>query len=214
MGALANNDLDAEKTAASSPGTSLHAREAALAFVEGTRSSWRAADLVAWCRTHLLGAGYLTPWNPTSGRLLVTEGSARLEIPTTSPGAATMGLDIPSTKWMLTTAREKVLAGLGQLLAVPADDRFVRAAVYTGRARRVTEGRTAMWRPVLGEGELLSNWVLALFAADALSHREVYDELLGICEVCGAVSLRLAPQRRRCTQHAAVTRSSGKLPVK
>ena len=180
----------------------LRERDAALAFVEGTRGAWRASDLVAWCRTHLLEPGYLTLWNAGSGRLLITEGAARLEVPIEA-GGSELSLDVPSTKWMLATARDRVIAGLGQLLTIPADDRFVRAAVYTGRVRRVSDGRASSWRPVLGEGELLSYWVLALFAADALAHREVYDELLGICEVCGAVSLRVSSQRRRCPQHGS-----------
>lgn len=211
MGARANEER-AEVERTTGHGGQLRARDAALAFVEGTRSSWRAADLVAWCRAELLDPGYLTPWDASKGRLLITEGAARLDVPTTA-AASNVALDVPSTKWMLATARDRVLAGLSQLMATPGDDRFVRAAVYTGRVRRVSDGRAASWRPVLGEGELLSTWVLALFAADALAHREVYDELLGICEVCGAVSLRVSTQRRRCPQHGPL-RSSGKIPLR
>jgi hypothetical protein len=181
-------------------------RHAALSFVEGTRTTWRAQELATWCRDHLLASGYLSPWNATTG-LIITEGQARLEIPLRGD-VTTPLFDVPSTKWLLSTARERVLAGLSQLLATPADDRFVRAAVYTGRVRRVTEGRSSSWRPCLREGELLSCWVLGLFAADVLAQREVYDELFGICEVCGAVSIRVAAERRRCAAHATASRSS------
>ena len=214
MGPTVNEERAQEDRSKGAAAGQLRAREAALSFVEGTRGGWRASDLVSWCRTCLLEPGYLTPWNASSGRLLVTEGAARLEIPIAASHGEELALDVPSTKWMLSTARERVLAGLGQLMTTPPDDRFVRAAVYTGRVRRVSDGRTSSWRPVLGEGELLSYWVLALFAADALAHREVYDELLGICEVCGAVSLRVSSQRRRCAQHGPASRSSSKIPYR
>ena len=191
------------------PADPIRAREAALDFMDGTRLGWRASHLATWCKA-LRDAGQLTPWDHTTGRLLVTEGNVRQELALSSSVAM---LDLPSTKALLTTARERVLTGLGTLLTTPPDDRFVRAAVYAGRARRTSKNGVATWVPVLREGELLSQWVLALFAVDALAHREVYDELLGICELCGSVSLRVATQRRRCPQHVG-NHSSGRVPLR
>jgi hypothetical protein len=208
MNALAQDD-DAGSTPPATGAPPLRAREAALAFMDGTRTGWRATHLSTWCKK-LKDGGHLTPWDAPGGKLLVTEGNVRQEL---SLDGSVAVLDLPSTKQLITTARERVLAGIGTLLTTPPDDRFVRAAVYAGRARRMTLGGASTWVPVLREGELLSQWVLALFAVDALAHREVYDELLGVCEMCGAVSLRVAGQRRRCHQHAG-NHPSGRIPLR
>ena len=46
----------------------------------------------------------------------------------------------------------------------------------------------ASWEPRLGEGQTLSDWILALFAADAMADREAYDTHLAICDECSFVT--------------------------
>jgi hypothetical protein len=53
------------------------------------------------------------------------------------------------------------------------------------------------------EGQRLSDWVLALFAADAIDHRDDYDAF-AICSTCGMGAFgRPRGRSSRCAHHAS-----------
>ena len=113
-------------------------------------------------------------------------------------------------------ARDRVVVTMRGLLATPPDDRFLHSAIYTGRVQRRTDEHGAeVWTPCLDDGGSLSQWVLSLFASDALSHRERYDESLSVCEVCGTIGFDLESRsRHRCAVHDLVSpRSSSRHPT-
>jgi hypothetical protein len=168
--------------------------------MEGARDeSLDARALAAWFEAHLVKPGFMS-------------------MPSTvqEPGVGVVSLrDLPTGAWapafeerlrgILRAARVRVSLSLQGLLATPVDDRFLTAAIYAGRVDRSSE-----WRPKLKGTERLSDVVLAMLAADILTHRDEYDGALGVCTICGEISLsRTAPSRTRCLQHRG---SSGDRP--
>lgn len=190
--------------------THLDARDAALEFMDGALGGWDGHQFVDWCRRRLLGRGLLSMADPISGRLAtVEEGAGRVVIPT-SPYADIDPIYLPYARRLVEVARGRVVSALSGFLRSPLDDRFVSAAIYAGRVRRVRAGDAVTWQPSLREGEPVSHWVLALFAVDALGAREDYDQKLSLCESCGAVSFAPDRQRRRCPAHLDVGAPSGR----
>ena len=178
--------------------------DAALAFLEGVRRGWEPSHIAAWIRSRLVRVGYLRPWDPASGQVAVGEERTRAQVPTSATDV--LGDDAArELEAIAITARRTVLATLSGLIASPVDDRFLSAVIYTGRVTRVrtSEGQAA-WEPSLREGENLSQWLLALLAADILTRRDTYDRTMCLCEKCGAVELREGGSRRLCSEHADV----------
>lgn len=145
---------------------------AALAFIDGA-TTWTRADLAEWFREHAPVLGTVAP--PPSIR-----DSAGVSLPLDGP---------PSVRadrfpQMLAMTRWQVVLTLRGLLSTPAVDRFLHAAIHTGRVQR----ERAAWRVVVSDREPLCEIVLALFAADVLTHREFHEQNLCICDVCGRVS--------------------------
>lgn len=169
-------------------------------FLEGVRGRWQADELLVWCRRRLLLRGCVRLTDAVSGRLTLLEPGADKVIMPTSPSERLDERFAQPVRLIMETARTRVVETLSGMLGSPLDDRFVSAAIYAGRVRR-TRGQSG-WEPCLTEGEPLSQWVLALFAVDALSGREDYDRHLHVCEVCGAVSFALGGSRRRCSEHS------------
>jgi hypothetical protein len=168
---------------------------AGLAFLEGSRNpSWDAAGLRAWFDEHLVKTGaMMTP-------VVVTELSAGT---VALHGSSSQGLASHSRlPRVLTAARSRVLASLRGLLASPTDDRFLMAAIFTGRVRRVRVEKSNRWVVRPEPMATLSSVVLSLFAADVLGHREIYDRSLCICEVCDRVTFDTSlAQRTSCAAH-------------
>ena len=103
---------------------------------------------------------------------------------------------------MLAAARARILSALRGLRALPPDDRFLSAAIFSGRVRRQSAAARSEWaaRPELTAP--LSAMVLSLFAVDILTHREQYDRELCLCEVCGRLWFDPeAEMRTRCADH-------------
>jgi hypothetical protein len=176
---------------------------AALAFVEGA-VSWTAADLVDWFRTHAAELGRDTPpisvADPSSG-----PDSLRLAGPSSRRSARP-----EQVSRLLAMARWQVVMTLRGMLEKPCDDRFLQAAIYAGRVVR----RDGRWRYETDDAHALSDVVLGLFAVDVLTHRELYDQDLCVCELCGRVSFNPAATTRiGCPDHVPGTdASSGVLP--
>jgi hypothetical protein len=175
-------------------------REALLAgldFLEGSTSpAWDVRGLRDWFDRHLVATGcMLSP-------VLVNEPSAGT-VALYSSGAQALASQ-SSLPRVLTAARIRVLSALRGLIASPVDDRFLAAAIFAGRVRRRRVGERSQWVARPESTAPLSGIVLSLFAVDILSHRDVYDRGLCVCDVCNRVTFQDAAFRRRaCPEHQA-----------
>ena len=101
--------------------------------------------------------------------------------------------------------RWRVIVTLRGLLASPADDRFLQAAIFAGRVRRPQ----SEWLAEPRDTDALSDIVLSLFAIDVLSHREFHEQNLCVCDVCGRISYNpKATSRAGCADHVPATDTS------
>jgi hypothetical protein len=170
---------------------STEARAIACRFVKGS-PTWLAADLTNLWR-ELVVQGYVVREGPASGRFLVRERSASIRL-----GA--LGVVEPTDerviRELLDTSRERVVDALRHLLLAD-DDTFVHRALYRGTIIR----ENGAWQPRIREDDALSDWMLALFAADVVEHRCEYDDRLSVCDQCGGVELGGGVDRRHCAQH-------------
>jgi hypothetical protein len=179
-------------------------RASALTFTEGVGAGWLASDLAAWAREHLVRAGRLEL--QAGGDVLEVHepgvGAVALAPEAVRNGARERRIATSEAPRLLSAARSRVVASLRGVVAT-GDAAFVHAALYAGRVLRSTgaDGR-GEWRVRLAEGAALSDQVLALFAADKLTHPEDYETDLTVCDACGAVAfLPAALSRRGCVSH-------------
>jgi hypothetical protein len=174
---------------------------AGLAFLEVTcGSAYPLADLCTWLREHLVEPGHMTM--PETVR---EPGLAPVSLG--ALGRASAGVADVRAARVVEVARGRVAATLSALLGRPADDRFLAGALYAGRVRRVTavHDTRCVWRPSPRPEDRLSDMVLACFAADALDHRDEYDQRLCVCDLCGRVRFTPgATSRDRCAHHEGV----------
>lgn len=172
---------------------------AGLAFLEGSRNHhWGVAGLCDWFDEHLVKTGaMMTP-------IVVTEMSAGT---VALHGASSHGLASQShLPKILIAARIRVLTALRGLLGSPTDDRFLTAAIFTGRIRRMRFDGANRWVVRPEPTATLSSTVLALFAIDVLSHREMYDRAFCVCDVCDRVTFEYTSlQRASCPDHRTST---------
>jgi hypothetical protein len=161
---------------------------AGLAFVDGARvESFHSRELSAWLKAWLVLPGLMamptTVSEPSVGTVAL--GSA-------ISGAWAAGTDARLVR-IVAAARARVTATLAGLVATPVDDRFVAAAIFSGRVQRSSgsnSGRArGSWLPKPAATDRLSDIVLSVFAADVLSNRDEYDASLCVCDVCGRVAL-------------------------
>jgi predicted RNA-binding Zn-ribbon protein involved in translation (DUF1610 family) len=165
-----------------------------LEFLEpGSPPGWSGGDLYAWFDEHLVEQGHMV--------------MPRVAM---EPGAGSVLLDLhrppprSSLARILTAARSNVVSALRGLIASPADDRFLTAAIFSGRVCRRRVGRENEWVAQPDPNGSLSGIVLSLFAADALSHRDIYDKLLSVCDSCNRVTFQEeATARYACPMHWA-----------
>jgi len=148
-----------------------------------------ALEEVEWLCATLYARGRLAVLDVRGGTVAVGEkGLAPVVVPITAWAAIAAR---PSPRLALAATWSRVVGTLIRMGWTPQDDRFILAAVHAGRVERIADPRSSVgkWEPKLAEGEPLSDWILALFAADALERRDVYDTTLAVCERCGIVSL-------------------------
>jgi hypothetical protein len=162
---------------------------AGLAFLEGSRDHhWGVAGLRDWFDEHLVKTGAMMP------PVVVTELSAGT---VALHGASSHGLASQSNlPRLLIAARIRVLTGLRGLLASPTDDRFLAAAIFTSRVRRLRVAGENRWvvRP--------EPTVLSMFAVDVLSNREIYDRAFCLCDACDRVTFQYSARKRtNCPDH-------------
>jgi hypothetical protein len=170
--------------------TNRNALAGGLAFLEGSASPrWGGDDLRAWFTEHLVAPGCMTM------PALVTEPSAGTISLHGAPPASAHTL-----RMIVVAARIRVLSALRDLTASPSDDRFLRAAIFAGRASRQRVQGSAAWVARPEPTAPLSGVVLSLFAVDALSHRELYNQLASVCETCNRVTFHEGG-KRSCPEH-------------
>jgi hypothetical protein len=174
---------------------------AGLAFLDLAVEAARAAkirggDITAWLKAWLVNPG-LMPMPPT----VQEPGAGTVAVGTASSGAWATGTDARLCR-IVAAASGRVTLTLGGMLASPVDDRFLSAAIHSGRVTRTSGERGPTWRASPSITDRLSDVVLSLFAADALSNRDEYDACLCVCDVCGKVALRPGQlARTRCEEH-------------
>lgn len=176
-------------------------RQSALAFTEGVRTGWLTSDLVAWAQEHLVAPRRVALG--VSGKLQSVQehgfGLVVLHVPKDPRKLrTTTSSQVPQ---LVEAARQRVLQALRQAIEKRELD-FVNAALFDGRVVRAKtpEGKQG-WEVHLREDMMLSDQVLALFAADALEHPQHYEQELAVCDACGAVSLAAGKSRRGCSSH-------------
>jgi len=188
-------------------------RQSALAFTEGVRGGWLASDLAVWIEDHLPEPNRLVLREP--GTVQVVEprvGTVVLDRKRqTSPHArAQSAVQVVS---LLVAARDRIVRALKA--SVDSDDAsYVHAALYAGHVSRERgpDGR-AEWSVCLTEDVALSDQVLALFAADALTHPTAHAHELSVCEVCGAIEFSAGGgSRRGCAIHPYGSYEAGQPP--
>jgi hypothetical protein len=168
---------------------------AGLEFLEGSRNHhWGVDGLRDWFDEHLVKTGAMMP------PVVVTELSAGT---VALHGQSSHGLASQSNlPRILIAARIRVLAGLRGLLETPTDDRFLTAAIFTGRVRRLRSAGATRWVVRPEPTATLSGTVLGLFAVDVLSNREIYDRSFCVCEVCDRVTFQQSARNRTsCPDH-------------
>ena len=167
-----------------------------LLFVEriATRT-FGPLELVEWIDEHLVSLGRMP--RPLGVRQPGV-GTFLLEPPADAAAAPQCDLD-----QLLGAVRTKVVAAIRGLISTPADDRFLAAAIFNGRVERIRVGEKMAWVARPSVDDALSDIVLSLFAAAILTNREVYEQRLCVCEVCGRISFwegHIVP-RWGCAEH-------------
>ncbi|MDI1476459.1 hypothetical protein QHF84_07615 [Polyangium sp. y55x31] len=168
---------------------------AALSFLEGVASHRMCKEeLRAWIDRNLVHTGTMPhPWHlhePLFGAL-PSDKHCSIFLPEVPPS--------DETDAILVRARARVVGHLRGLIQTPSDDRFLSAAIFTGRVRRALVGDTMQWvaRPRSYDG--LSDIVTCLFVTDILGRRDFYESNLCVCDTCGRVRFDPEPaQRNKC----------------
>jgi hypothetical protein len=163
-----------------------------LEFLEvGSHPGWNIGDLRAWFDEHLVERGCMI-----LPRVVMEPGAGSVPL-CVGPLASRSHL-----ARILIAARVRVVSTLRGLIALPADDRFLTAAIFSGRVSRRRVERENEWVARPDPTGSLSSIVLSLFAVDVLSHREVYDKLLSVCDTCHRITFQEeATARYSCLAH-------------
>jgi len=177
-------------------------RESALAFTDGSKAGWITSDLVTWMQHHLIAPGrFHTSDGDTQN--VFEHGFGCLTVNRSLSGAhAFHSRKTSEVPGLVATARDRILHVL-RVTVRTGETGFVNAALYEGRVSRErgTKGKS-VWHACVSENDALSDQVLALFAADALTNPSDYESGIAVCDVCGVVSfLNGAVSRYGCASH-------------
>jgi hypothetical protein len=157
---------------------------AALAFVEGVGQLGTPESLRAWLESEVRPNGWADELD------VVRE-------PDHEPIRLGREVDRDALRALLRDARANVVTALRGLVWRPVEDTWIADAVGRGHVLE-SGGRRAVRVPA---GRSLSELVLALLAADALTRRRLYDERLCVCSVCSRVSFEPSSGRLGCPSH-------------
>lgn len=168
---------------------------AGLTFLEASATpGWGLRGLRDWFGEHLVEPGHMRP------PIVVTEPSAgSVTLHGSGAEALTAQSNLPR---VLAAARIRIISSLRGLIASPADDRFLAAAIFAGRVRRNRGRNESHWVAQPEPTAPLSGVVLSLFAVDVLSYRDEYDKHLCVCDVCNRITFQEGALRRKsCPDH-------------
>ena len=177
-------------------------RESALAFTEGSKAGWITSDLVAWTSEHLIVPDRFCTRDGNTIRVF-EHGLGELSVDIAPSSTRSRRSRTTSRVPMLVaTARDRVVHVL-RMTARTGETSFVNAALYSGRVSRERDrDGVSVWQTYLSENDALSDQVLALFAADALTFPADYEHGITVCNACGVVSFRSGPGARNgCAYH-------------
>ena len=168
---------------------------AGLAFLAASATpGWGVRGLRDWFTEHLVEPGHMRP------PIVITEPSAGTIILHGSGDVANTSQALLPR--VLAASRIRVLGALRGLIASPADDRFLAAAIFAGRVRRRRVLSESQWVAQPEATAPLSGIVLSLFAVDVLAHREEYDRSLCVCDICNRITFQDGELRRKsCPDH-------------
>lgn len=169
---------------------------AGFSFLDGVGGKRIGRDnLETWVEQNLISPGYLSGplriHEPIFGALPTDKGCSPF-LPESPPADDTSAL--------LVRARARIIGHLQGLLRTPSEDRFITAAIFARRVRRVLVGETMGWTPHPRNDDNLSEVIMSLFISDILVRREFYEQNLCICLRCGRVRFDtgFAIDRHRC----------------
>lgn len=111
---------------------------------------------------------------------IVARGVMHMPVVITEPGAAPVrldGTDIPRDRVheLVAAASARVLVTVRGLRAARRDERFLGAAIFAGRVRRVRTEAGSRWVASPSVFDSLSDILLALLAVDVLTCPERYE---------------------------------------
>jgi hypothetical protein len=168
---------------------------AGLGFLEASATpGWGVRGLRDWFTEHLVDPGHMR------APIVITEPSAgSIMLHGSGESAAASQAALPR---VLAAARIRIISALRGLIASPADDRFLAAAIFAGRVRRRRIHTESQWVAQPEPTAPLSGVVLSLFAVDVLTHREEYDRRLCVCDICNRITFNDGELRRKsCPDH-------------
>lgn len=182
--------------------TSPSPRASALAFTEGTRTGWIGSDLCSWMEEHLVGPRRIDVQDGLV-RVVREYGIGPVSLTSTAQQARKERVRTASQiPLLIAAARDRIVEAL-RVTVRSGETAFVNAALYAGRVSRErgADGRSH-WFVYLSEDDALSDQVLALFAADALTSPADYEHDISVCDACGAISFNAGTASRRgCPAH-------------
>jgi hypothetical protein len=169
---------------------------AVVRFLNGSAAhAWDALDLWDWFDEHIVATGCMS-FPPMVREAPV--GQVALFPPTGAPGRS----HALKLRRLLVAARARTLAAVRGLRVAPADDRFLAAAIFGGRVRRLRDHGRGAWVARPGADAPLSDVVMSLLTVDVLTHRDQYDRELCVCDTCGRIGFDpKALLRTRCSEH-------------
>ena len=104
------------------------------------------------------------------------------------------GAEVKAARWDGSTAL--------MLAANSGNAAIVKLLIEKGAEVNAKEKTKGQGKPRLTEGTSVSQWVLALFAVDALTNPDDYEHKLSVCETCGVVGFDGEHRGRRgCPAH-------------
>ena len=175
--------------------------------MSGVSKGWSHGAFLEWYTRYLSASGRVRPmarWTqiifrePGVGVVQLVEDSWRLPLRSRLETMARFHL-------ALVSAHTRVLTVLRRHVASHSTE-FVHAALYSGRLGRASDRaeRETAWLVSLQPADALSDWILALFAADYMIHPNDYLRGLGVCRICGRVRFHEQPHiRTLCEIHGA-----------
>ena len=136
---------------------------AVVELVDGASSDFDRNELARWFDEHLVARGVM-----------------HMPVVVTEPGAHPVRLEGPGVARdrvheLVAAASARVLVTVRGLRAARRDERFLGAAIFAGRVRRVRVEAGSRWVASPSVFDSLSDILLALLAVDVLTRPELYE---------------------------------------